>query len=103
MKAFRAKDGSVRIFRSKDNARRISHSAEVAGMPPIPQDVFLEATYKAVHGNLEFVPFVSHLFRIVSTASAERTLGARHTGPTSPKLQVALSISDLSTLAQGPT
>lgn len=56
MKAFRAKDGSVRIFKPKDNAQRISHSAEVAGMPPIPQDIFLDATYRAVQGNLEFVP-----------------------------------------------
>lgn len=56
MKAFRAKDGSVRIFKPKENARRICHSAEAVSMPPLPEDIFLEGSYMAVQKNLEFVP-----------------------------------------------
>ncbi|KDE09309.1 branched-chain amino acid aminotransferase [Microbotryum lychnidis-dioicae p1A1 Lamole] len=56
LKAFRHPDGQVRLFRPKDNAARIQHSAEVVSMPPVPEELFLEAVSLAVGRNLDLVP-----------------------------------------------
>ncbi|KAG0338198.1 hypothetical protein BG000_004397 [Podila horticola] len=56
IKAFRCKDGQVRIFRPDANARRMKYSADLACMAPVPEDLFVEACERAVAGNLEFVP-----------------------------------------------
>ncbi|KAG0092383.1 hypothetical protein BGZ93_009280 [Podila epicladia] len=56
IKAFRCKDGQVRIFRPDANARRMKYSADLACMAPVPEDMFVEACERAVAGNLEFVP-----------------------------------------------
>jgi branched-chain amino acid aminotransferase len=58
LKAFRAKDGSVRIFRPTANAARMRHSADIVSMPEIPESIFVEGCERAVAGNLEFVPYV---------------------------------------------
>src|SRR5215471_20810600 len=42
LKAYKAPDGSVLLFRPEMNARRMIHSATRMAMPPIPEDVFLE-------------------------------------------------------------
>ena len=56
LKAFRGKDGKVRIFRLEDNARRISESAKGIQMEPIPEDLFKKMVIKAVQLNERFVP-----------------------------------------------
>ena len=42
LKAFRGKDGKIRIFRLEENAKRIRESAKGIMMEPIPEDLFRE-------------------------------------------------------------
>ncbi len=56
MKAYRGKDGKIRLFRWDENAKRLQHSAEGILMAPVPQELFYEAVVKAVKLNEEFVP-----------------------------------------------
>lgn len=56
MKAYRGKDGKVRIFRWEENAKRMQRSAEYILMPEIPEQLFHDMLIKAVTLNEEFVP-----------------------------------------------
>lgn len=56
LKAFRGKDGKVRIFRLEENARRIADSARGIMMEPIPEDLFREMVERVVRLNERFVP-----------------------------------------------
>lgn len=56
MKAYRGKDGKVRIFRWEENARRIQRSAAHILMPEIPEQLFHDMLIQAVKLNEEFVP-----------------------------------------------
>lgn len=56
LKAFRGKDGKIRIFRLEENARRIQESAKGLVMASIPEDIFKEMCIKAVKLNERFVP-----------------------------------------------
>lgn len=56
LKAFRCKDGHIRIFRPDENAKRMRHSAEMVSMPGVPDDLFLKAVQMAALKNAEFVP-----------------------------------------------
>ena len=56
LKAFRGKDGKIRIFRLHDNALRIRESAKGLLMEPIPTELFEEMCIKAVKLNERFVP-----------------------------------------------
>jgi len=55
-KAFRGKDGKIRIFRLEENARRMISSAEGVLMQPVPEEIFIKAVKKAVQLNSRFVP-----------------------------------------------
>eukprot|EP00752_Nemacystus_decipiens_P007484 g6686.t1 len=56
LKAFHGKDGSIKLFRPDENAKRIRASAERILMEPPPQELFIKACKMAVHANIEFVP-----------------------------------------------
>lgn len=56
LKAFKGKDGKIRLFRIDENAKRMARSAEGVVMQPIPEDLFIEAVKKAVKMNERFVP-----------------------------------------------
>ena len=56
LKAFRGKDGKVRIFRLEENAKRIIESAKGIKMQPIPDELFTEMVKKVVKLNERFVP-----------------------------------------------
>lgn len=56
LKAFRGKDGKVRIFRMDDNAERIIASAKGIRCEPIPKELFKEMCIKAVRLNERFIP-----------------------------------------------
>lgn len=56
MKAFRGKDGKVRVFRMDENAKRIAQSAEGIMMPAIPQEKFEEMVKMVVRLNERFIP-----------------------------------------------
>ncbi len=56
LKAFRGKDGKVRIFRPDANAKRLCNSAAGLMMPEFPEERFVEAVRRVVADNIEFVP-----------------------------------------------
>ncbi|KAJ3070216.1 hypothetical protein HDU98_006734 [Podochytrium sp. JEL0797] len=56
MKAFRMKDGKIRIFRPELNAQRLQESCKASSMEFPPTEVFLEALRRVVGDNLDFVP-----------------------------------------------
>lgn len=56
LKAFRGKDGKVRIFRMEENARRFIRSAEATVMEPMPVELFCEMVRKVVKLNERFIP-----------------------------------------------
>lgn len=56
LKAFRGKDGKVRIFRMDENAKRFIRSAEGISMQPLPVEKFREMVMKVVELNKRFVP-----------------------------------------------
>ncbi len=56
MKAFRGKDGKIRIFRWDENAKRMQSSAYGVMMAEVPLELFLNAIVKAVKLNERFIP-----------------------------------------------
>ena len=56
LKAFRGKDGKIRIFRLEENAKRIQRSAEGILMEPLPVEKFREMVEKVVRLNQDFIP-----------------------------------------------
>lgn len=56
MKAFRGKDGRIRVFRWEENAKRMQRSAQGVMMAEVPSELFKEAVFKAVKLNEKYVP-----------------------------------------------
>ncbi len=56
LKAFRGKDGKIRVFRMIENARRMQRSAAGVMMAEVPEMLFTDAVKKAVLLNERFVP-----------------------------------------------
>ena len=56
MKAFRGKDGKIRLFRCEENAKRMISSAEYVMMQAPSVELFTEAVIKAIELNKEYVP-----------------------------------------------
>ena len=60
MKAYRGKDGRIRLFRWQENAKRIRKSAEGILMAMVPDELFFNMVSKAVLLNERFVPPFGH-------------------------------------------
>jgi branched-chain amino acid aminotransferase len=56
LKAFKGRDGKVRVFRFDENANRMMQSADGLLMAQVPQDLFKAAVVKAIQLNSRFVP-----------------------------------------------
>ena len=56
LKAFRGKDGKIRVFRMHDNALRLQDTCEGIAIPPIPTDKFEEMIRKVVALNVDYIP-----------------------------------------------
>jgi len=56
MKAYRAADGRILLFRPEENARRFAQSAERMAMPPLPDDLFVRAVEELVRVDSAWVP-----------------------------------------------
>ncbi len=56
LKAFRGKDGLVRLFRVEENARRMIRSAEYLRMQPPTEELFVEMVKTAVRANEKYIP-----------------------------------------------
>lgn len=56
LKAFRGKDGKVRVFRMEENAKRLQSSSQGIKMAEFPIEKFEEAVRKVIKLNERFVP-----------------------------------------------
>ena len=56
LKAFRGIDGKIRIFRWRDNAKRMAQSAKGLFMAPVPEELFGKAIRLALDKNKDMVP-----------------------------------------------
>ena len=56
LKAFRCKDGKIRIFRPDENAARLQSTSRGIVMPELPTDRFVEMCTKVVKLNERFIP-----------------------------------------------
>ena len=56
LKAFHCADGQVRLFRPKENAKRMQRGSYRTLMEPPPDDLFIEACKRVVRANLDYVP-----------------------------------------------
>ncbi len=60
MKAYRGKDNKIRLFRWRENAKRMQRSAEGILMAKVPEELFYEMVVKAVKLNEKYVPPYGH-------------------------------------------
>ncbi len=56
LKAFRGKDGKIRLFRWNENAKRMRNSSKGIMMAELPDELFLKAVKKVIKLNERFVP-----------------------------------------------
>ena len=56
LKAFRGKDGSIRMFRPEENAKRLQRSADFLGIEAPSVEMFIDMCIRSVHENIEFLP-----------------------------------------------
>ena len=56
LKAFQCKDGTVKIFRPDENAKRIEQSCKRICMPPLDHQRFVEACKIVIKDNIGYVP-----------------------------------------------
>jgi len=56
LKAFKGKDEKIRLFRWRENAKRLRRSAAGILMAEVPDELFEKALYKVIELNQEFVP-----------------------------------------------
>ena len=56
LKAFRGVDGKIRLFRWRENARRMARSAEGLYMQPVPEELFGKAIRLALAKNMDLLP-----------------------------------------------
>ncbi|KAL4798421.1 branched-chain amino acid aminotransferase/4-amino-4-deoxychorismate lyase [Aspergillus venezuelensis] len=60
IRAWRAPDGSVNVWRPRDNARRMAKSCAAVAIPPPSEELFVECIRLALAGNSDFVPPHGH-------------------------------------------
>lgn len=56
LKAYRCRDGKIRIFRVEENAARMQSTCDGILMPKLPTETFVEAVKKVVKLNERFIP-----------------------------------------------
>ena len=56
LKVFEHADGTPHVFRIEENAKRMVASANKILMAPVPEELFIEACFRAVQLNRRFVP-----------------------------------------------
>jgi branched-chain amino acid aminotransferase len=56
LKAYKTKDGRTVTFRPDQNAKRMVDSAKRIEMPPVPEEMFMEAVDEVVRANKDWIP-----------------------------------------------
>lgn len=61
LKAFRGKDGKVRMFRPEENAKRMQNSAKFLGIEAPSTEMFIDMCMQSIRENIDFLPpYESH-------------------------------------------
>jgi branched-chain amino acid aminotransferase len=60
LKAYSGKDGRIRLFRWKENSKRMNSSANGVLMQEVPEEIFKEAVYRVVRLNRKYIPPYSY-------------------------------------------
>ena len=56
LKAFRGKDGKIRLFRWNENAKRLTNSAEAIMCEAVPEELFKQAVFEVIKLNEKYIP-----------------------------------------------
>lgn len=56
LKAYRGKDGEIRLFRWEENLKRMQSSARGILMQEVPYEIFRESIFKAIKLNEKYIP-----------------------------------------------
>ena len=56
LKAYSGRDGGVYLFRPQKNAERIHNGCKRLCIPPLPQDLFMQAVTEVTKANKEYIP-----------------------------------------------
>lgn len=56
LKAYRAKDQSIRVFRPQENFKRLNKSAERMSMAPVPESIFMDGLTELIKLDKGWVP-----------------------------------------------
>ena len=56
LKAFRGKDGQIRLFRPEENAKRLQRSAKFLGIEAPSTEMFIDMCKQIVKENIDFLP-----------------------------------------------
>ena len=56
LKAYETKKGDVVVFRIEENARRMIRSCKKILMEPPPEELFIDACFRAINANRKYVP-----------------------------------------------
>lgn len=56
LKAYRCEDGSINLFRPDQNAQRMGRSCARLLMPPVPEEMFIDACKRVVRANEAYLP-----------------------------------------------
>lgn len=83
MKAYKTADGHVQLFRPDMNAKRLNRTNERVCMPPMDEELFLEAVKATIRADIDWVPekpFTSLYVRpfIISDEVSFSVLPAKH-------------------------
>ncbi|MGZ6408747.1 MAG: branched-chain amino acid aminotransferase [Bdellovibrionota bacterium] len=78
-KAFRGKDGKIRLFRPRFHAQRMQKGAVRLCMPPVPEESFLQAVREIVRVDRDWVPSMrgASLYLRPTLIGTESFLGVR--------------------------
>ena len=56
LKAFRGKDGKIRLFRPEENAKRLQRSAKYLGIEAPSVEMFVDMCKRVVLENIDYLP-----------------------------------------------
>jgi branched-chain amino acid aminotransferase len=56
LKAYRCKDGKVRVFRDIENSKRLNDTANHISCPELPYEIFKEAVDTTIKENIDYIP-----------------------------------------------
>ena len=78
-KAYKNPDGEILLFRPRENARRLNESLKRMCMPPVPEDIFLEAEDALLREEARWVPSLpgASLYVRAAVIATEAAIGIR--------------------------